>query len=303
MKQFQHILVVINDCSDDFNSESAPAVVLTKAKRLAADKANTKLHLLCVTYQKYLDHDHIGLAFDQVEKRREHCDVLTSKMDALLKALATEGYAATGEVVWGYPRYQVVLDRINQTNPDIVVQAARGYGAIELYHLTNDAWQLVRQCPKPLLLVKNSEWQDKPTLLAAVDPVHSHDKPQALDKRILDTALATTQQLAGELHVLHAYADAARPFAPAGVVQREHRAALDKLLANYSIPANRVHFVDETPVYAIEHQINHLPVDVVVMGALSRSRLYEMLVGSTAEQALDFYKVDILVVKPARSTK
>jgi universal stress protein E len=38
--------------------------------------------------------------------------------------------------------------------------------------------------------------------------------------------------------------------------------------------------------------------DVVVMGAVSRSRFEEIFVGSTAERVLDRIASDVLVVKP-----
>lgn len=299
MQAMKSLLVVLNDESDFSSSDAEAPAALSKAKRLvAADKAGAELHLLCVAYNKYLDHDYLALEFNQRQKRQQHCDELNSKLDTMVEDLQAEGYRASGKVVWGYPRYEAVLAGIEETGADLVVQPARSYGAIERYHLSNDAWQLVRQSPVPLLLVKNSPWQATPSLLAAIDPVHSHDKPQALDKRILDAALTAQSQLGAELHVLHAYAELARPFAPAGVIETEHRAALDALMANYSIPASHVHFVDKTPTIAIDQQLNAQHADIVVMGALARSRLYELLIGSTAEQVLDFLKVDILVVKP-----
>jgi universal stress protein E len=39
--------------------------------------------------------------------------------------------------------------------------------------------------------------------------------------------------------------------------------------------------------------------DIIVMGAISRSRLREVFVGSTAERVLDRIHCDVLVVKPA----
>ena len=42
-----------------------------------------------------------------------------------------------------------------------------------------------------------------------------------------------------------------------------------------------------------------LSVDVMVMGAVSRSRLQELFVGGTAEFVLDRLPCDVLVVKPS----
>jgi len=37
----------------------------------------------------------------------------------------------------------------------------------------------------------------------------------------------------------------------------------------------------------------------VVMGAISRSRLSDALIGNTAENVLDYIKTDLLIIKPA----
>jgi universal stress protein E len=41
-----------------------------------------------------------------------------------------------------------------------------------------------------------------------------------------------------------------------------------------------------------------LPADVVVLGAIARGRMREMLVGGTAERVLDRIACDVLVIKP-----
>jgi universal stress protein E len=107
------------------------------------------------------------------------------------------------------------------------------------------------------------------------------------------------EKLKGELHVVHAYAEAARPFAPAGVIKSEHSTALTEFLSGYSVPALQLHFVDATPIMALEKLFDELGPDIIAMGAMSRSRLSEMLIGSTAEQVLDFINTDILILKPA----
>jgi universal stress protein E len=41
-----------------------------------------------------------------------------------------------------------------------------------------------------------------------------------------------------------------------------------------------------------------IAADVVVMGAISRSALKRMFIGSTAERVLEYLPCDVLVVKP-----
>lgn len=299
MKKSKKILIVITDESD--NPELSPELPLEvqKAMRLVTDKKATELVLYCVAYQKYLHHDFLNLDFNQLQRRQEYCDLLAKNLDHLAAKLRADGYNASSDVDWAYPRYESIIAKAKEISADLVIQHCRSYGRVEFHHLTNDSWQLVRNCSVPLLLVKNNVWNKNPIVLAAVDPVHSHDKPLALDSRIMAAALGLSDTLNGKLHVLHAFAEAARPFAPAGVIQTEHRKALDELLADYSIPPEQLHFLDQTPIYALEKTAEELPADVVVMGAISRSRLSEMLVGSTAEKVIDFMDTDILIVKPA----
>lgn len=296
MNKIQRILVVI----DSEGEGSEVPIELQKALRLVSDKSSTELCLFSVAYQKHLHHDSLSWDFDQGEKRQEYCDLLAENLGRLEEQLKSEGYQVSSESIWAYPRYEAIIAKANEIAADLIVQHTRSYGKLEFHHLTNDSWQMVRHCPLPLLLVKNDPWHDKPALLAAVDPMHSHHKPLALDNRILEAALMLQERLSGKLHVVHGYAEAARPFAPAGVIETEHREVLNELLSSYAIEPEQLHFLDETPVAALQQETHKLETDILVMGAISRSRLSEMLVGSTAEKVLDFLGTDVLIIKPQR---
>lgn len=301
MNKIQRILVVIDNENDNSSAGGELPIELQKAARLVTDKSSTELHLFSVGYQKHLHHDSLSWDFDQSQKRQEYCDQLAKNLDQLATKLKSVGYQVSSESKWAYPRYEAVINKANEISADLVVQHARSYGKLEFHHLTNDSWQMVRHCPVPLLLVKNSPWSDNPALLAGVDPMHSHHKPLALDNCILDAALMLQERLSGKLHVVHGYAEAARPFAPAGVIEKEHRKALDELLSAYAIKPEQLRFLDETPVSALQQETYKLETDILIMGAISRSRLSEMLIGSTAEKVLDFLGTDVLVVKPIQA--
>jgi universal stress protein E len=296
MKIIQTLLVVLDNCVAAKDDEYS--IELEKALRLATDKSSTHLVLFSVAYQKHLDHDFLSLDFNQAEKRQEYCDELLESVNSIADRLKAKGYQVTAEVKWGYPSYEQVIAKASAIAADLIVKHCRAYGKLDINHLSNDSWQLVRHCSVPLLLVKNKPWSAKVKLLAAIDPMHNHDKPQALDHKIMAAAQILSEALAGELHVVHAYAEAARPFAPAGRIKSEHNEALTEFLAGYSIPETLLHFVDATPIMALEKEADEIDPDIIAMGAMSRSRLSEMLIGSTAEQVLDFINTDILILKP-----
>ncbi|MBL4580907.1 MAG: universal stress protein [Gammaproteobacteria bacterium] len=301
MNKIQRILVVVDSENDSLSRGGELPIELAKAVRLVTDKSSTELHLFSVAYQKHLHHDSLSWDFNQSQKRQEYCDQLAKNLDQLATKLKSEGYQVSSESTWAYPRYEAIINKANEISADLIVQHTRSYGKLEFHHLTNDSWQMVRHCSIPLLLVKNDPWNDQPALLAAVDPMHSHHKPLALDNRILEAALTLQERLTGKLHVVHGYAEAARPFAPAGVIEKEHREVLDELLSSYAIQPEQLHFLDETPVSALQQEAHKLKTDILIMGAISRSRLSEMLIGSTAEKVLDFFRTDVLIIKPKQA--
>ena len=62
-----------------------------------------------------------------------------------------------------------------------------------------------------------------------MDPLHSHNKPLQLDDLIISSASALADSSGGDAHVVHAYAETARPFAAAGKIKEEHETLVEKL--------------------------------------------------------------------------
>ena len=71
--------------------------------------------------------------------------------------------------------------------------------------LTNTDWNLIRTCPMPLWLVKPQEFAETPVFVAAIDPMHQHDKPAALDDEILHVSKGISGKIGGEVHAFHSY--------------------------------------------------------------------------------------------------
>lgn len=298
MKSINRIMVVI-DANEDYSAapDGLP-IELRKALRLVTDKNATAIKLISVGYQRYLANDFGTIGYNYNQLRREYCARLASAMEELVSELTADGYKISCEVGWAHPRYELIIEMAQEFKADILIQHCRAHGYLKHYHLTHDSWELVRQCPVPLMLVKDQDWDDNLTLMIAVDPLHSHNKPLQLDKKLITTGLNLAEQAGGECHIVHAYAESARPFAPAEKVRKEHETAFHDLVAEFEFPENQLHLIDESPVDALHHYGEKIGSDLVVMGAVSRSRLREALIGSTAESVLDYVKTDILIVKP-----
>lgn len=298
MQALNRILVVLDVYEEESSNQEGLPIEVSKALRFITSKSSTELLLLSCGYEKFLHDSYYNFGDEMRVIREEHCKLLEQRLDEVVGRLRQQGYQVQGELVWGHPRYEQIVKRAIDFSADLVIQHTRAHAKLARTFLTNDSWQLLRRCPKPLLLVKDGVWKDKPVLLAGVDPTHHHHKPLKLDHKILDIAVSAAGHLQGEVHVVHAYAEAGRPFALPDKLLSEHKEAFDKLLADYKLPAAQTHLVDQSPVFALQHFEKKLQAGIIVMGALSRSRLSDMLVGDTAEKVLDYLAADVLIVKP-----
>jgi universal stress protein E len=122
-------------------------------------------------------------------------------------------------------------------------------------------------------------------------------------------------RIGGELHAGHAFFPASllAATAPVGglpleggltvtdVIEAESRRIADALASiagAHAIDPGRVHLEQGSAVEVLPRVAASLSAALVVMGAVSRSRLQEVVLGSTAERVLDRIGCDVLVVKP-----
>jgi universal stress protein E len=309
MKRLDRILAVV-----DPTARVQPAV--DKAARLARS-SGAVLELFVCDFDPALD----VRAFADTERLRALREVFVAELDLFLANLArdlrADGLKVDTHVRWDNPLHRGIVRRVRETSPDLVVKDTHYHSALRRTLLTNTDWNLVRSCPAPLLLVKGEPWPARPRVLAAIDPGHLADKPAALDHDILDGAALLVRHLGGELHAVHAFFPAAllalttgvpgMPLAGDGtareIVEAERRrieAGLPAILASHPLPPGRVHLLQGSASEVVPAAAQSQQADIVVMGAVSRSRLEEIFIGSTAERVLDRIPCDTLVIKPVQ---
>ena len=213
------------------------------------------------------------------------------------------------------PVHEAIVRRAIATRADLIISGTRSRGLADRLVLRHTDWELVRHAPMPLLLVKSARLRAKAVVLAAIDPLHANAKPARLDAQILDVAAGMATLLKGPLHAVHAYmplsvmlaAGIGEPVAwntaeqDAEYAQRVSR-EFARALRSTQIPGTRRHLRVGAAAVELPACANRIRATLVVMGAVSRSRLERLLIGSTAEHVLDELACDVLIVKP-RATK
>ncbi|WP_157071660.1 universal stress protein [Steroidobacter denitrificans] len=233
-------------------------------------------------------------------------------LESLAEPLRAGGIAVTTETECVDLLLLGLIDRTRRTTADLVVKDTHHHSLLRRTLLTNTDWQLIRSCPAPLLLTKPAPWRAPPQIVAAIDPGHVNDKPEALDHDILGYAAAVAAGLHGDLHALHAYlpmavmaAAAAVPPLVAAVSDQDlkaeeeaRRKEIAALVAGYGIDLKRIRLEVGGPVEVLPRAAASLHADIMVLGAISRSGLQRAFIGSTAEDVLEQLPCDALIVKP-----
>jgi universal stress protein E len=210
------------------------------------------------------------------------------------------------------PIIEGILHRVLEQKPRYLMKGTQYHSVAERAIFVDTDWQLIRRCTCPVYLVKPTELQNQPVLLAAVDPNHSHDKPATLDQAIVTEALDIANATQGEVHLIHTYqrltgigSKATRTFKPIKLpideldakISTEHREKLDALAKVNHIDADHVHQLPGMTREILPTFVRARKVDIVIMGALARSGLKRMAIGSTAERVLDHLPCDVLIVR------
>lgn len=301
--ELHKILVVIDPTSGD----SQPSL---ERATWVAKHSNSAVELLLCEYNSALDG---GYFFDGPAQKKARESLLENQrkwLDTLAQPLRDAGISVTTEARWGKPLYTMILQRINEINPDLVLRDAHSHGVLQRLFFNNTCWQLIRHCPVPLWLVRAGEWKGE-RICAAVDPTHSSDSTAALDHLIVKSTIALADLLGMQADYMHSYAPLPRTMvfdtelvaAYDQYVERSakhHREAFEKLMVDYPIEKNNRHLLEGFPEDSIPEFVKEHGIDLLVMGAVSRGNLENALIGNTAERVLEAVQTDLLVIKPPR---
>lgn len=283
------ILVVL-----DRSAAASPA--LEKAARLAADGA-LGLRLFCCDSDPRLV---VRLFLRPEALSAARADFLRRCRDWLAEQaepLRAGGLRVDIEAAWDSPLHAGILREVALSRPVLVVKDMLWHPPLGRGLLTGTDWHLLRTCPVPLLLTKPRAWPAAPRVAAAVDPGHPADPEYRLDHRIVREAARLAARLQTRLKIVHACLSPG----PAldigqGSLQDAAAAAVRTVCGQQAGGLDDVTLLDGAAVEVLPGFCEDQAVDVLAVGAASRSRVYEAVIGSTAEKLLDRIPSDLLVI-------
>lgn len=240
-----------------------------------------------------------------------YLDTRRQKLEAFAASLRSDGLKVDTRLFWGRPRLVRLLRAILKEQPRMVFRDVHTEAVLKRLLPTPTDLDLFRQCPAPLMLVGSTSNALPRRIVAAVDPLDEHNRPEGLNERVLEAA----QELAGyckaQLDVVHVFENAtalsnsvavATGWIPDAKLQEKlratHRDALNALGREFSVPAANLHMLEGPAAEAIADFTRDKFTDVIVMGTVQRNFLERLAIGSVAEGLLQRLDCDILAIKP-----
>jgi universal stress protein E len=246
-------------------------------------------------------------------------DSLPAMLDRWAAPLRDDGIHVETHAISGNSLHESILEWMRNSPADLVVKDTHHHSTARrtFAFMSNADWNLIRACPVPLLLTKAAPWGAPPVIAAAVDPGHAADALAVLDHRILDVAAALARRFDARLHAIHAFFPAAIAVAgPGGMPpmadlsaqtlaaeQQLARSRIERLTGQYAVAAGDLHVDMGAAAEYIPRAAAECGADLVVMGAVARSGLKRVFLGSTAERVLEALPCDVVVVKPTDFAK
>jgi universal stress protein E len=237
-----------------------------------------------------------------------------NELERLAQSLRDWGARVVTRVRWDRPVYRGILHEVRDWRADLLIVGAHEPKPVLHTRLTDTDWQLLRLCPCPLLIVKDPAFDGYETIVAAVDPLHRHAEPSGLDRAVLAAARAISHVFKAQLWAANAYPNPA-DFALASSVEvlpgilyaaenieALHRQAVRELVSEYGVAADRTDLRPGQPADVIAQIVSDRSAQLVVLGALKRSRLAQAMLGSTAEAVVAAVATDVLLVPPATAS-
>lgn len=239
----------------------------------------------------------------QAEVRERLLDSRESQVRAQIDRYAAEGQKVGLKVVWekdleGWVGKQCSGDRYNA-----VIKT--GNRSESLVHTSTD-WQLLRNCPVPVLLVAEKKWHKGKPVLVTLDLATKLASKKKLNEMLLSYAHGLAQALDVPLKILCAIEiptllqdlDLIDPISYENDAREEMAPYIAKLGAKFDLPEKAFHLKRGPVEKVITSYAAKVKAQIVVMGTVGRKGVKGRLLGNTAERVLRHLKTDVLALKP-----
>ena len=301
MKTPKRILVVISGRHTEH-----PA--LERALKFA-EFDNVHIHLFNSIYEPVMELTDVLSSEHRKEMKSQYMADRYLYMDTIAENLDQKGISCSVNVAWHRELHEAIEEIVEELEPDLVIKRISADASnINPFTMPVDR-HLLRYCKAPLLLVRNSNWVNKP-LLAAIDPTVLDQKHIALNHNILEYSKMLADVTKTQLHSVSAFETP--NMAPSMDVgwsnidfesikvetTNVHKNKMETLLKEHDLFMCPYHVLEGRADIAIPNIAKKIDAQLLILGTVGRTGLSGAFIGNTAEHVLANMSCDILTLKP-----
>lgn len=303
MKFPQNILVIVS-------GKRREHIALGRALQLA-EFYDIKLHLLSCVYDPGTELSPLIKSNLKQEIKDKKLQTRLDYLDEIKKSIESKGIPVATKVIWHRKIQKAVIQACDEINPDLVIKRiSENATSVNPFTMPVD-WQLLRNCPAPLLLVKDEKWRMPSPVLAAVDAASEDKNEQAFNHQIVAYAKLLSRLTDAPAHVVTTHITPSLDNAVTipdfnlddlkQEVEQLNRDKLTELVSPHNVNEDHLHVIEglaEDRIPALAQQIS---AQLVVMGTISRRGFSGAFMGNTAERVLTLLQCEVLALKPSKS--
>jgi len=302
MSIYNKILVVA-----DINHDEQPA--LARAIQLAKKSRSTShITFFLSIYDFSYDMTSMLSADERDAMRRGVIHQREQWMKKVAQPYINDSVVFDVKVVWHNRPYEAIIGEVFSGEHDILIKGTRKHDVLESVIFTPTDWHLLRKCPIPVLLVKNSEWPENANILASVHVGSEVETHLDLNDRMVEQLLNLSERLGTKPYLVNAY-----PVTPANItielpefdpttysdaVRGHHLTAMKSLRQKHGIDEEQTMVKQGLPEDVIPQAAEELNAAMVILGTTGRTGLSAVFIGNTAEQVIDKINCDVMALKP-----
>ena len=196
--------------------------------------------------------------------------------------------------------------------PWVIKRCSRPYEVVvktghrsESFTYTSTDWQLLRECPRPVLIVAEKKWHKTKPVLASVDLASKIPEKVALNHEVIIKAKALSSALNTEMSIVTAIEvpalladlDLVDPAAYVREIKEEMKPRIKELAEAHDLPESMFRVKKGPIAKVISSDAAKQRAQLVVMGTVGRRGITARLLGNTAEGVLRHLRTDVLAIK------
>lgn len=214
-------------------------------------------------------------------------------------------------VVWNSNEADAITEEINKNDYDLVVKYTKEEESFTSLIFTPMDWQLLRKCPKPILMVRDGDWKHQRRILVAVNVSGDEEHHETFNKELVSIGMTLAENYdRGNIHLVSAY-----PPAPLNVaidlpefnageysnsIRGQHLINMKALRQQFGIDEDHTHVIEGFPEEVIPNVAEELGAELVILGTIGRTGLSAAFLGNTAEHVINKLNCNLLAIKPSK---